>query len=113
MLLDIVIMVVVEDLICILIQFLLVHVFYMMDYIKGKQTKHNKKGATRSSELLEIIHTDIFGPFSIPCFNGERYFITFIDDLSRYGYVYLIHEKSQAVDILEVYVTEVERQLDR
>ncbi|KAF5936143.1 hypothetical protein HYC85_027272 [Camellia sinensis] len=34
------------------------------------------------------------------------------DDFSRYGYVYLIHEKSQAVDILEVYITEVERQLD-
>ena len=27
--------------------------------------------------------------------------------------MYLIHEKFQAVDILEVYVTEVERQLDR
>ena len=27
--------------------------------------------------------------------------------------MYLIHEKSQAVDILEVYITEVKRQLDR
>ncbi|CAD5191704.1 unnamed protein product, partial [Musa acuminata subsp. malaccensis] len=44
---------------------------------------------------------------------GEKYFITFIDDLSRYGKVYLIHEKSQAVDTLEVYINEVERQLDR
>ncbi|CAD5192656.1 unnamed protein product, partial [Musa acuminata subsp. malaccensis] len=43
----------------------------------------------------------------------EKYFITFIDDLSRYGKVYLIHEKSQAVDTLEVYINEVERQLDR
>lgn len=84
-----------------------------VDCIKGKQTKHTKKGATRSTKLLEIIHTDICGPLSIPCFAGERYFITFIDDLSRYGYVYLIHEKSQAVDILEVFITEVERQLDR
>ncbi|CAD5174224.1 unnamed protein product, partial [Musa acuminata subsp. malaccensis] len=30
-----------------------------------------------------------------------------------YGKVYLIHEKSQAVDTLEVYINEVERQLDR
>ncbi|CAD5181857.1 unnamed protein product, partial [Musa acuminata subsp. malaccensis] len=30
-----------------------------------------------------------------------------------YGYVYLIHEKSQAIDTLEVYINEVERQLDR
>ncbi|RVW83183.1 Retrovirus-related Pol polyprotein from transposon TNT 1-94 [Vitis vinifera] len=44
---------------------------------------------------------------------GEKYFITFIDDLSRYGYVYLMHEKSQAIDIFEMFITEVERQLDK
>lgn len=80
--------------------------------IKGKQIKHKQKGATRSKELLELIHTDIC-KLPIPCFSGERYFITFIDDLSRYGYIYLIHQKSQAVDVLEVFITEVERQLDR
>ncbi|RVW63029.1 Retrovirus-related Pol polyprotein from transposon TNT 1-94 [Vitis vinifera] len=84
-----------------------------VDCIKGKQTKHTKKGATRSNELLEIIHTDICGPLSVPCFTGEKYFITFIDDLSRYGYVYLMHEKSQAIDIFEMFITEVERQLDK
>ena len=39
-------------------------------------------------------------------------FITFINDFLRYGYVYLLHEKSQAVNALEVYINEVERQLD-
>ena len=43
----------------------------------------------------------------------EKYFITFIDDLSRYGYVYLMHEKSQAIDIFEMFIIEVERQLDK
>ena len=43
----------------------------------------------------------------------EKYFITFIDDLSRYGYVYLMHEKSQAIDIFEMFITKVERQLDK
>ena len=81
--------------------------------IKGKQTKHTKKGASRSNEFLEIIHTDICGPFFVPCFTGEKYFITFIDDLSRYGYVYLMHEKSQAIDIFKMFLTEVERQLDK
>ncbi|RVW86375.1 Retrovirus-related Pol polyprotein from transposon TNT 1-94 [Vitis vinifera] len=84
-----------------------------VDCIKGKQTKHTKKGATRTNELLEIIHTDICGPLSVPCFTGEKYFITFIDDLSRYGYVYLMHEKSQAIDIFEMFIIEVERQLDK
>ena len=51
-----------------------------VECIKGKQTKHNKKGATRSTQLLKIIHTDICGPFDTPTFGGEKYFITFIDD---------------------------------
>ena len=51
-----------------------------LDCIKGKQTKHTKKGTTRSTQLLEIIHTDICGPFDVPSFGGEKYFITFIDD---------------------------------
>ena len=33
-----------------------------VDCIKGKHIKHNKKGATRSNQFLEIIHTDICGP---------------------------------------------------
>ena len=65
-----------------------------VDCIKGKQTKHTKKGATRSTQLLKIIHTDICGPFDVNSFNKEKYFITFMDDFSRYGYVYLLHEKS-------------------
>ena len=58
--------------------------------IKGKQAKHTKKGATRSTQLLEIVHTDICEPFDVSSFGKERYFITIIDDYSRYGYVYLL-----------------------
>ena len=43
----------------------------------------------------------------------KKYFITFIDDYSRYGYVYLLHKKSQAVDALEIYLNEVEMQLNK
>ena len=84
-----------------------------VDCIKSKQTKHTKKGATRSAKLLEIIHTDICGHFDTLSFGKEKYFITFIDDFSRYNYIYLLHEKSQAVNAFEVYITEVERQLER
>jgi len=39
-----------------------------VDCIKGKQTKHTKKGATRSTQLLEIVPTDICGPFDVSSF---------------------------------------------
>ena len=55
-----------------------------VDCIKGKQTKHvSKQAATRISGLLDLIHTDICGPFDVPSWGSERYFITFIDDYSR------------------------------
>lgn len=84
-----------------------------MECIKGKQIKHTKKGATRSKELLELIHTDICDPFDIPSFTGETYFITFIDDFSHFGYINLLHGKSQVVNSLDIFITDVERQLDR
>jgi len=85
-----------------------------LDCIKGKQTKHiSKNPAIRSSQLLELIHTDICGPFDAPSFGGEKYFITFIADFSRSCYVYLLHEKSQSVNVLETFINEVERKLDR
>ena len=85
-----------------------------VDCIKGKQTKHiSKKSAIRSIGLIDLIHTDICGPFDVPSWGGEKYFITFIDYHSRYCYLYLLHEKSQTVDVLQTFITEVERQLNR
>ena len=84
-----------------------------VDYIKGKHVNHPiKKASTSSTQLLEIIHNDICGSFNVSSFSGEKYFITFIDDFSHYGYMYLLQEKSQSVDTLE-FVHEVERQLDQ
>ena len=58
--------------------------------------KGNKKGATRSSNLLEIIHFNISGPYttSITCYTS---FITFINDYSRYMHQYLIKENSESL----------------
>ena len=85
-----------------------------IDCIKRKQTKHvSKKRTIISTHRLEIIHIDISGPYDIPSFGGEKYFITFIDDFARCGYIYLLHEKSQSVDALEIFINEVERQLHK
>ena len=54
--------------------------------IKGKYTKTKKKGATRTTELLDTIHTDICSLFTVPTISGHKYFITFIDDFSRIRY---------------------------
>jgi hypothetical protein len=66
---------------------------HCIECIKGKFIKHVKKsGATRSLGVLEIIHTDICGPFNMTTVDGFNSFITFTDDFSRYSYIYPIRE---------------------
>ncbi|RDY13098.1 hypothetical protein CR513_02029, partial [Mucuna pruriens] len=65
-----------------------------------------KLGTKRANDVLELIHTDICGPFPTTSWNGQQYFITFIDDYSRYGYLYLIHEKSQSLDVFKSFKAE-------
>ena len=84
-----------------------------VDCIKGKQTNKTSKGAKRSEEILGIIHTDICGPFPTPCLNGQRYFISFIDDHTRFMYLYLLFEKSEALDAFKIFKQEVEKQLEK
>ena len=79
-----------------------------MNCIKGKQTNKSKKGAKRSTNLLEIIHTDICCPDMDA--NSPKYFITFIDDYSGYMYLYLLHSKDKALDAFKVFKAEVENQ---
>ena len=59
---------------------------------------------------MEIVHTDISGRYS-STLCGNKYSITFIDDFSRYGYVFFIEEKLDALEVFKVFCTEVEKQL--
>ncbi|RVW83737.1 Retrovirus-related Pol polyprotein from transposon TNT 1-94 [Vitis vinifera] len=79
-----------------------------VDCIKGKQTNKSKKGAKRSTNILEIIHSDICCP-DMDAY-GPKYFISFIDDYSRYMYIYLLHNKNEALGAFKVFKAEVEKQ---
>ena len=64
--------------------------------LMGKMTKTPFSGTMeRATDLLEIIHTDVCDPMSVEARSGYRYFLTFTDDLSRYGYIYLMKHKSE------------------
>jgi len=89
------------------------NVEHCIDCIKGKYAKKIKKGANRSTGVLEIIHTDICGPFNVKSVDGFDSFITFTDDYSRYGYIYPIKERSEALDKFKIFKAEVENQHDR
>jgi transposase InsO family protein len=84
---------------------------YCIDCIKGKYAKQVKKGeAKQGAGVLEIVHTDICGPFPVKSMDGFDSFITFTDDFSCYGYIYPIKERSEALDKFKIFKAEVENQ---
>ena len=75
----------------------------------GKMTKTPFSGTMeRANDLLEVIHTDVCGSMSVEARGGYRYFLTFTDDLSRYGYIYLMKHKSEIVERFKGFQSEVE-----
>ena len=68
-------------------------------YLAGKMTKTSlSRTMEQANDLLEIIHTDVCGPMSVEARRGYRYVLTLTDDLSRYGYIYLMKDKSETFE---------------
>ncbi|GJU33036.1 retrotransposon protein, putative, ty1-copia subclass [Tanacetum coccineum] len=67
----------------------------------------------RATDLLGIIHTDVCGPLRHVSRQGASYFFTFMDDYSRYGYVYLLKRKHKVFETFKVFKNEVENQLGK
>ena len=80
----------------------------------GKMTKTPFTGINeRANDLLVLIHSDVCGPFSSVARGGFQYFITFTDDFSRFGYVYLMRHKSEAFEKFKEFQNEVQNQLGK
>ena len=66
--------------------------------LMGKMTKTPFSGTMEwANDLLEIIHTYVCGPMSVEARGGYCYVLTLTDDLSRYGYIYLMKHKSENI----------------
>ena len=77
--------------------------------LMGKMTRTPFKGfVQRTSDLLGIIHTDVCGLMSMSTRNDYGYFVTFTDDLIRYGYIYLMKHKSETFEKFKEFQSEVE-----
>ena len=74
----------------------------------GKMTKTPFTGhSERASDLLGLVHTDVCGPMNSIARGGFQYFITFTDDFSRYGYIYLMRNKSESFEKFKKFQNEV------
>ncbi|RVW93895.1 Retrovirus-related Pol polyprotein from transposon TNT 1-94 [Vitis vinifera] len=80
----------------------------------GKITaKTRNEKIRRCGSTLDLIHRDICGPLTPTALGGYKYFITFIDDFSRYGYVELIHEKFDSLNVFKAFKAKRELRLGK
>nr|GEV37485.1 hypothetical protein [Tanacetum cinerariifolium] len=82
---------------------------------KKRIEKLQHDGLLNSSDLraFEKYVSYVCGPFKIMSRQGASYFITFTDDFSRYGYVYLLKHKHEVFETFKVFQKEVENQLGK
>ncbi|EEE57553.1 hypothetical protein OsJ_07890 [Oryza sativa Japonica Group] len=70
------------------------------------------KSLSRSSAPLELIHSDVWGP--APTSVGKNnYYVSFVDDFSKFSWIYLLKHKSDVFQCFHNFQNPVERLFDR
>ncbi len=55
----------------------------------------NRKAPERATQVLQRIHSDIWGPYTRPTVYGDFYLVTFTDDYTRKSWVYILKSRDQ------------------
>lgn len=72
---------------------------------EGKQHRNKfPSEGSRSSKVLDLIHSDICGPMEVKSIKGSIYFVTFIDDFTRKVFVYFMKTKDSVLMYVAVFV---------
>ncbi|XP_017972728.1 PREDICTED: uncharacterized protein LOC108661220 [Theobroma cacao] len=58
----------------------------------------------------DLVHFDVVGPMSEPSLNGRRYFVIFIDDMSRMTWIYFMEHKSEVFSVFQKFKARVENE---
>lgn len=69
-----------------------------------QQLPYPKSAEVRATKPLELIHSDICGPFPTSTIGGKLYFLTFIDDYTRYTIIYLLAKKDKTLGKLKEFI---------
>jgi len=70
---------------------------------RGTQTRQ------KSAEILGVVHSDICGPMQTTRLNGERYFVTFIDEMSGRVSISLLNSKDETLSAFRSYRARAEK----
>ena len=79
---------------------------------KSVRTKF-PKSKNRNSDILGLIHSDVCGKITTKSLGGAEYFLTFIDDNTRYVWVYFLKTKDQVFEKFKEWKALVENTFDQ
>ena len=65
---------------------------------------------SRAFAYFEIMHTDVWGPSPITSHEQYCYFVTFIDDYSRFTWIYFLRSKADVFSVFQKFMALVETQ---
>jgi GAG-pre-integrase domain len=57
---------------------------------------------------LELVHSDLWGPSPVMPHNGFRYYIIFIDDFTRFSWIYFLKIKDEVINVFTLFKAQVE-----
>ena len=63
---------------------------------------------THSNNILDLVHMDIWGLALVPSMLGYKYFLTVVDDYSRFTWIYLMKSKSETSSLVKNFFFRVE-----
>jgi hypothetical protein len=83
--------------------------------INGKMQRNSFKpvGAVKSTRKLQLVHSDVCGPMQTESIGGCKYFVTFIDDYTRYCHAYFLKRKSDVFEKFKDFQTMIENETGR
>ena len=60
-----------------------------------------RSSSISSVRPFDIIHCDIWGRYKHPSISGAHYFLTIVDDYTRFTWIFLMRHKDEAQSILK------------
>ena len=76
---------------------------------KARRTSIPKQSQSRSTQLLQLVNSDVNGPLEVPSMAGSRYFAAFVDDFSRWTSIFTIKKKLDSFSCLKIFRAQAEK----
>jgi hypothetical protein len=89
--------------------------FYLCEHcVYGKKNQVRfPSGAMREEGILQLVHSDVFGPVSVPSLEKYVYYVSFIDDFLRNTWIYFLRKKYEVFDMFKDFKALVENQIKK